>query len=190
MSSPPNVIFPFFTSNIRISSFATVVLPLPELKMLLLQLSILLLHYFFSNLPTRAVVVPASILKDTFLEKKGCGLIPGTVYVRLTSAQACNGCSGSHRRRIQRPEACQSSCKVCSQASLAHPSGEEDHKGIKARSHLLVHQVKHVFHVDKALLDDAVECANVVERGHELHEVGAQQDKVAHGEHSLLRDQI
>ena len=61
---------------------------------------------------------------------------------------------------------------------------------IKVRFHLLVHQVKHVLHVDKALLDDAVEGADVVEGGHELHEVGAEQDKVAHGKHSLLRDQI
>ena len=66
MSSPPKVIFPFFTSNIRISNFATVVLPLPELKVFLsFHFKIL----SFPHLPTSAVVVPASILKDTFLEK-------------------------------------------------------------------------------------------------------------------------
>ena len=47
MSSPPKVIFPCCGSNIRISSFAIVVLPLPELKM-----ELIVIQFYGENFPT------------------------------------------------------------------------------------------------------------------------------------------
>ena len=41
-------------------------------------------------------------------------------------------------------------------------------------ANLFTHQVKHVLHVDKALLDDPVEGANVVERRHQLKSSGEE----------------
>ena len=37
-------------------------------------------------------------------------------------------------------------------------------------TNLFTHQVKHVLHVDEALLDDPIEGADVVERRHQLKE--------------------
>ena len=73
---------------------------------------------------------------------------------------------------------------------------------VSGLANLFTHQVKHVLHVDKALLDDSVEGANVVERRHQLkglmeedlkckfgnlHEVGAQQYKVTDRQPLLSR---
>ena len=65
-SSPPTITEPSLTSNSRNRSLATVVLPLPELG----QENYSCLGPGSSNLPTRAVVVPLAILKETSLREK------------------------------------------------------------------------------------------------------------------------
>merc|ERR1719234_667071 len=50
--------------------------------------------------------------------------------------------------------------------------------------HWLSHKVKHVLHVDKALLYHPVEGTQPVQRAHQLAEIGSKQDKVSNGQGS------
>ena len=65
-SWPPIITEPSLTSNSRNKSLASVVLPLPELG----QENYSCIGLGSSNLPTRAVVVPLGILKETSLREK------------------------------------------------------------------------------------------------------------------------